>query len=118
MEEHALTPEAIESVIALSERDDIRDLQTLLAKEHQDVTKRIARLVAAIENGGDSHSLVSKLNQLEARQRDIQAERKNLRPIPRLKPQVIEDRLAEGGRTFAVPRPKVAPSCNASSRDE
>ena len=52
VEEHALTPEAIERVIQFSERDDEPDRQTKLAREQQDVEQRIARLVAAIETGG------------------------------------------------------------------
>jgi site-specific DNA recombinase len=53
VEEHALTPEAIESVIHLSERSDQRELQVALSLEQKDIEKRIARLVAAIETGGD-----------------------------------------------------------------
>ena len=44
----ALTPEAVEQVIALTERDDARERQDALAKEQRDVTRRIERLV-----GGD-----------------------------------------------------------------
>jgi len=47
VEEHALTPEAIELVILLSERDEAADRQATLARERKDVEKRIARLVAA-----------------------------------------------------------------------
>src|SRR5262249_47717638 len=57
IEEHALTPEAIESVIRLSERDDLAERRVALDREHKDVTKRIARIVSAIENGGEATSL-------------------------------------------------------------
>jgi recombinase-like zinc beta ribbon protein len=57
VEEHALTPEAIEQVIHLSERDDVTELRAKLEREQQDKTKRIARLVAAIEAGGEVASL-------------------------------------------------------------
>jgi site-specific DNA recombinase len=100
VEEHALTPEAIESVIALSERDDVALQAAHLAKEHQDVTKRIARLVAAIEGGGEATALVAKINALEARQKAITRESATLRPIPRLAPKVIADRLAEWRRNL------------------
>ena len=62
------------------------------------MTKRIARLVAAIETGGDAASLVAKLRELEARQRAIANEMASLRPVPRLAPAVIENRLAEWRR--------------------
>lgn len=52
VEEHALTPAAIEQVIRLSERDDVTELQNKLTREQKDVAKRIARLVAVIETGG------------------------------------------------------------------
>ena len=47
VEEHALTPEAIEQVIHLSERDDVRETQEKLTRERKDVEKRISRLIAA-----------------------------------------------------------------------
>jgi hypothetical protein len=59
IEEHALTPEAIEQVIQLSERDDVRDSQTVLAREAADVEKRIARVNAAIELGETPVSLLA-----------------------------------------------------------
>ena len=69
-----------------------------LAREGKNIEKRIARLVAAIETGGDAPSLVAKLRELEARQRAIHAEAASLRPVPRLAPAVIEGRLAEWRR--------------------
>jgi hypothetical protein len=85
-------------VIHLSERDDVAEQQAALTREQQDLAKRIARLVAAIETGGDVPSLISKLRELEARQVTIDAEIANLHPIPRLAPAVIENRLAEWRR--------------------
>ena len=100
IEEHIFKPEAIETVITLSERDDIRDLQATLDKEAKDLTKRVARLVAIIEGGADSLSLVAKLKELEARQKAVHKERAAFRPIPRLAPQVVEDRLNEWRRNL------------------
>src|SRR5205085_11866419 len=91
VEEHALTPEAIEQVIHLSERDDVTELRTKLTREQEDITKRIARLVGAIEAGGEAASLVAKVRELEARQRTIDGEVANLSPVPRLPPVVIEN---------------------------
>ena len=51
IEEHALTPEAVEQVVQLTERDDARDQEAALRREWKEVEKRIARLVAAIETG-------------------------------------------------------------------
>ena len=98
VEEHALTPEAVEQVIHLSERDDVAELQDRLERERKDVEKRIARLVTVIETGGDAASLVAKLRQLEARRTAIDGEVRDLRPVPRLAPAVIENRLAEWRR--------------------
>jgi hypothetical protein len=98
VEEHALTPEAIEQVVQLTERDDVLQQQAALGREAKDVEKRIARLVAAIETGGDAASLVAKLRVLEARRSAIDIEAANLRPVPRLPPTVIENRLAEWRR--------------------
>jgi site-specific DNA recombinase len=97
VEEHALTPEAIEQVIRLTERDDLRERQASLLREQEDIKARIARLVAAIESGG-STSLTAKLRELESRQRDLESQIAGLRPVPRLDPEVIEDRLAEWRR--------------------
>jgi hypothetical protein len=52
----------------------------------------------AIEAGGDAAALVAKLRDLEARQRAIVGELASLRPVPRLAPAVIENRLAEWRR--------------------
>jgi hypothetical protein len=98
VEEHALTPEAIEQVIHLSERDDVRELQDKLTRERKDTEKRIARLVAVIETGGDAASLVAKVRSMEARLTAIDGELRDLRPVPRLAPAVIESRLAEWRR--------------------
>ena len=98
IEEHALTPEAIEQVIQLSERDDVRDGQAALVKERKDIEKRLARVVAAIECGDRPASLVAKIRELETRRSAIDAEMVSLHPVPRLSPAVIEDRLAEWRR--------------------
>lgn len=98
IEEHALTPEAVEQVVRLTERDDAAERQTALAREQKDLKKRIARLVAAVETGGDLMSLQAKLRELEARDSVIAEELRGLHPLPRLAPHVIEDRLDEWRR--------------------
>ena len=98
IEAHALTPEAIEQVIQLSERDDVREKQDALRKEQQKVARGIERLIAAITEGGDAASLVAKVREMEARQKAIEGELRALQPVPRLAPQVVEDRLAEWRR--------------------
>jgi len=72
-EEQALTPQAIEQVLRLSERD-VADQQAKLAREGKDVDKRIARLVAAIETGGDAPSRIAERRELEARRQSINVE--------------------------------------------
>ena len=98
IEEHALTPEAVEQVVQLTERDDARDQQDALHRERKDVEKRLARLVSAIETGGDAASLVAKVRELEERLGAIDRELRCLQPVPRLAPKVVEDRLAEWRR--------------------
>ena len=98
VEEHALTPEAIEQVIQLTERDDAREHQAALEREGKDIEKRIKRVNAAIEMGEPPISLLAKLRELEARRADIDSSMARLRPVPRLPQEVIEDRLAEWRR--------------------
>ncbi len=98
IEQHALTPEAVEQVILLTERDDAREQQADLQREWKTVEKRIARLVAAVETAGDVTSLAAKLRELEARRTAIEAELRGLHPVPRLAPTIIENRLAEWRR--------------------
>jgi site-specific DNA recombinase len=98
IEEHALTPEAVEQVIRLTERDDVAEQQVKLEREQKDIAKRIKRLVDAIESGGDSATLVTRVRELESRRRAIAAEVVALQPVPRLAPAVIENRLAEWRR--------------------
>ncbi len=61
-------------------------------------TWRIARLVVAVETAGDVTSLAVKLRELEARHAAIADQLRGLRPVPRLAPEVIENRLAEWRR--------------------
>ena len=98
IEAHALTPEAIEQVIVLTERDDARDQQFTLTRERKQVEKKIARLVAAVEAAGEVKSLAAKLRELEARRTAIDDELQGLHPLPRLEPRVVEDRLNEWRR--------------------
>jgi recombinase-like zinc beta ribbon protein len=98
VEAHALTPEAIESVIHLSERTDVADTRAALDKERVDITKRTSRPVAAIETGGEMSALIGKLRELEARQRAIDTEIRTSQPIPRLAPVVVESWLPEWRR--------------------
>jgi site-specific DNA recombinase len=98
IEEHVLTPEAVEHVIRLSERDDAQDRQAALEREAKDLDKRIARLIAAIESGVDAKSVAAKIREYEKRKAEIRAEQGSLRPVPRLAPSVIESRLAEWRR--------------------
>jgi site-specific DNA recombinase len=98
VEEHALTPEAVEQVIRLSERDDVRDRQEKLVAEAADVEKRIERLTAAMEVGGEVVTLMDRIKKHEWRMKQIAVEQADLRPVPRLAPAVVEGRLAEWRR--------------------
>ena len=69
IEQHVLTPEAIEHVITLHERDELRERQDLLRAEYQDVERRIGRLtdVLASDDGAGVAPIVAKLRMLEQR---------------------------------------------------
>ena len=93
IEEHALTPEAVEQVVALSERDEVPDRQRLLELEAADVAKRIHRLVTVIATTEDApDALVASLRELEARGKALAADIAATRPIPRLPRAVVESR--------------------------
>lgn len=99
VERHALTEEAIEQVIHFSERDDVTDMQTKIEQEQKDVARRLKKLTGLIEDdAGDVAVLVARVRELETRQRELLTEATRLRPIPRLAPAVIENRLAEWRR--------------------
>jgi hypothetical protein len=98
VESHALTPEAIEQVIQLTERDDVQEQRENLSRERKDIEKRIARLVVAVETAGDVASLAEKLRALETRRTAIDRDMASLRPVPRLAPKVVENRLMEWRR--------------------
>ena len=76
----------------------MRDQQDALKHEQQDIEQRLARLVAAIETGGEAASLVAKVRELEARRVAIAGELHSFVPVPRLRPEVVEGRLTEWRR--------------------
>jgi hypothetical protein len=76
----------------------MRDQQDALKHDQQDIEQRLARLVAAIETGGEAASLVAKVKELEARRVAIAGELHSFRPVPRLRPEVVEGRLTEWRR--------------------
>ncbi len=98
VEDHALTPEAIEQVIQLTERDDVQDIETRLTQESQDIDRRLARLIDAIEAGEDTAALRDRRKVLASRKQAITAELAALTPVPRLPRAVIDSRLAEWRR--------------------
>ncbi|HVL69274.1 MAG TPA: recombinase family protein [Vicinamibacterales bacterium] len=98
VESHVLIPERVEQVILLTERDDVRDRQELLTKERQDVQKRIDRLSRLVESADAPESLIARLKELEGQFKDLTNQLAALRPVPRLAPDVVENRLAEWRR--------------------
>jgi DNA invertase Pin-like site-specific DNA recombinase len=98
IEAHALTPEVIERVIALTERTDTAEHQDALTGELKDLEKRIARVTQVLEISGDLTTLTARLRELDARRTTVRAMLAGLCPVPRLAPNVVEDRLAEWRR--------------------
>ena len=54
--------------------------------------------MAAIETGGEAASLVAKVKELDARRVAIDGGLSGLKPVPRLRPEVVEDGLTEWWR--------------------
>ena len=98
IEQHALTPEAVEHVVRLSEQAVQADERVALERQRADVTKKIANMVKAIEQGADAVAVVARLRELEATKAALDDKLASLRPVPRLAPVVIESRLAEWRR--------------------
>ena len=118
VEEHALTPEDIEQVIQLTERDEVRDQKEALEREKKDIARRLEHLTEAIETGGDAPTLVAKIRKLEARCPAIDREIKDLQPVPRFAPVVLENRLAEWRDCSANPRPRAARYCSGGPGED
>jgi len=98
IEEHALTPEAIEQVIQLSERDDFLEKQGELEREQKKVAKHIMNITNAIALGAAPASLLAKLKELETRHDELSEQMTCLRPIPRLAPGTIKTLLDDWRR--------------------
>jgi len=101
IEEHTLTPEAVEQVVLLTERDDVRERQQQLGYELADVERQIARLTEAVAKAASTlpvESLIAKLQDLEGRRTLLGAEIAAMQPLPRLAPQVVDSRLQEWRR--------------------
>ena len=98
IEEHALTPDAIEQVIRLTERDDAAERRAMRERERTDKVRVTDRLVKAIEAGGDIPTLVARLKGVEAAIAGIDDDLANDRPVPRLPRPLIENRLDEWRR--------------------
>lgn len=97
VEQHALTPEAIEGVIHLTERDEVQDHKNALEAERKEIERRIKNITTALEKDGLG-SLLKRLRELEDRRNEIDSQLRNLQPVPRLAPEIIENRLAEWRR--------------------
>jgi len=98
IEIHALTPEAVEAVIASMQRDHQQVSVRSLDAERAEVQKRIDRLVGAIEAGGEMDSLLARLRENQERKAAIDDEMASARPIPLPPRAMVEDRLAEWRR--------------------
>jgi hypothetical protein len=100
LEEQVFTPEALEHVIQFTEttHQQSTDRRQALEREQRDLKRRIENLHRAIEDGGDSTSLVQRLRQQESRLAAVEAEQASLRPVPRLAEAVVRDRLEEWRR--------------------
>jgi hypothetical protein len=69
-------------VIRLTERDDLQECRSSLEPDGKGVERRIKDVYAAIGHGGAAAMLVSRLRELEARQRAIADEIAAADPSP------------------------------------
>ena len=95
IEDHALTPEAVHSVIRLTERDDLRERQTALTNELASTESRVKRLVDLIESGDNVQPLLDRLRELEARRSAILVDLRDLQPLPQVRPEAVETQLSD-----------------------
>ena len=94
VERHALTPQAIEQVIHLTERDEAQEQEATLERERKDIEKRVANVMVAIEAGHGLGSLLTRLRALEERRDQID---RLLRDLPaNLTCRAILERLVDG----------------------
>jgi hypothetical protein len=98
VETHVFAPEAIEKIVQLAETEDARHQQERLRKSAPEIERRVARVLRAIEEGGDAAPLVARVRELEEQRRSILAEAAALTPVPRLAPAAVESRLDEWRR--------------------
>jgi DNA invertase Pin-like site-specific DNA recombinase len=98
IEEHALTPEAIEAVILASRQEGSAAVERSLKHELAELEKRIARLTDALAAGGELASLVAKLREFETKKTALIDEMAAKGPVPMPPRSVIEDHLAEWRR--------------------
>jgi site-specific DNA recombinase len=99
MEVHALTPEAIASVVRQADEraEEAASRTKTLEREKKSTLKQIDNLVDALASGG-SKSITSRIAELEARVAAIDREVASARPFPRLNPRAVRDRLDEWRR--------------------
>ncbi len=99
IEAHALTPEAVAQVIRCRPNATMRvNSRATLQRGNGKAWRNASRdWSPPWKQAGDVASLAAKLRELEARRSRV-ARLRSLRPVPRLAPAVIEDRLAEWRR--------------------
>jgi hypothetical protein len=96
IEEHILTPEAIDTVVTtLTKGSELRDEQQELRDELQDIEKKIGKYAAAVAAAPDVKSILGELRKLETRRAEIEAQLAALRPQPGLNPKALKGRLEE-----------------------
>lgn len=91
-EEHVLVPGAVDLVIQLSHRDDLQEQRLQVERQRKDLEQRLKRWADAHEKG--SPTAMARVVELEAKIAALP----DLAEVPRLRPQVIEGRLAEWRR--------------------
>jgi hypothetical protein len=98
LEEHVLTPKAVEHAVLFSERDENAEQRKELDGRLKDILRRIANINNAIADGAAPVSLLAKLRELEENQHDVEETLAGLKPVPRLAPEVVAGRLDEWRR--------------------
>ena len=98
IEEHALTPKAVEHVVQLTERDDVAERREELTRDRADVERRITTLLRALKNEGTARTIVERVRDLEQQRDALDADLTALQPVPRLPVRVVASRMGEWRR--------------------
>jgi hypothetical protein len=84
--------------VLFTERDENAGQRKELEGKLKDIIRRIGNINNAIADGAAPVSTLAKLRELEAKHDEVKETLAGLKPVPRLAPEVVTDRLEEWRR--------------------